>query len=356
MDYKLIVESLLYYSPKFRDVLYKMRDEISKDILSIEGEDIKDDLTFIDVDDDGMVTFSTMNNSIGKIRTIVKDSEMDSTWKRESGDTIYDLDSRGSGPNVYNSGRNQLRIGKLVKKLFGNRYNDSEIEKFVNNFKSQITKSQRFEIWEGKKIAKAYDESAYKFRVGSLGQSCMNNKFDWLSIYYNNPDTCKVLVLLEGNEIVARAILWKIDQSWEINNRHDRVRLKKLNIGWFLDRVYSTDDYMVLKMIKWCEKNGYATRYYNNSYDRDILNFNGHKICCELQVKANPPIGESFPYMDTFCRYDIYKKMLFNDAGHIDGNKKPGHILLSLMGQYSSKFYPKTSRIISKFKDFWKSI
>ena len=60
--------------------------------------------------------------------------------------------------------------------------------------------------------------------------------------------------------------------------------------------------------------------------------------------------------MDTFCRYDIYKKILFNDAGYIDGNKKPGHILLSLMGQYTSKFYPKTSRIISKFKDFWKNI
>ena len=132
--------------------------------------------------------------------------------------------------------------------------------------------------------------------------------------------------------------------------------MKKLNIGWFLDRVYSTDDYMVLKMIKWCEKSGYATRYYNNSSDRDILNFNGHKICCDLEVKASPPIGESFPYMDTFCRYDIYKKILFNDAGYIDGNKKPGHILLSLMGQYTSKFYPKTSRIISKFKDFFKSI
>jgi hypothetical protein len=109
-------------------------------------------------------------------------------------------------------------------------------------------------------------------------------------------------------------------------------------------------------MIKWCEKNGYATRYYNNSSDRDILNFNGHKICCDLEVKANPPIGESFPYMDTFCRYDIYKNILFNDAGYTDGNKKPGHILLSLMGEYTSKFYPKTSRIISKFKDFFKSI
>lgn len=352
MNYKLIIESLLYYSPKFRDTLYKMKDDISKDILSIEGDDIKPDLTFIDVDNDGLVTFSTMSNSIGKIRTIVKDSSMDSKWNRTSGDTIYDLDSRGSGPGVYGSGRNQVRIGKLVKKFFSEKYNDSEIEKFVNNFKSQTTKSQRFEIWDGKKISRAYDQSVYKFRVGSLGQSCMNNKFDWLSLYYNNQDTCKILVLLEGEEILARAILWKIDKSWEINNRYDRVRLKEINIEWFLDRVYSTDDYMVSKMTKWCEKNGYATRYYNNSSDREMIHFKGQKICCDLQVRANPPIAESFPYMDTFCRYDIYKKVLFNDSD----NRKAGHILLSTSGRYITKFYPKSTRFINRFKDFFKNV
>jgi hypothetical protein len=59
-------------------------------------------------------------------------------------------------------------------------------------------------------IAKAYDTSEYKFKVGSLGNSCMNDKFDYLEFYYINPEVCKVVVLLEDDKIIARALLWKI--------------------------------------------------------------------------------------------------------------------------------------------------
>jgi len=62
MNYKLLLESLLYYSPKFRQTLYKLKHEISKDLLSIEGENITPDLTFIDINDDCDITFSFIQN------------------------------------------------------------------------------------------------------------------------------------------------------------------------------------------------------------------------------------------------------------------------------------------------------
>ena len=67
MIYESILESLVYYSPKFRDIIKKIDSPISKELLNSEGDHILPDITFIDIDDDGTVTFSTMNNSIKKV-------------------------------------------------------------------------------------------------------------------------------------------------------------------------------------------------------------------------------------------------------------------------------------------------
>lgn len=61
MTYESILESLLYYSPRFREVMKKIDHPISKEILNHEGENILPDITFIDIDDDGLISFSTMN-------------------------------------------------------------------------------------------------------------------------------------------------------------------------------------------------------------------------------------------------------------------------------------------------------
>jgi hypothetical protein len=40
MTYESILESLLYYSPKFRDTLVKINHPIAKEILNSEGKTI----------------------------------------------------------------------------------------------------------------------------------------------------------------------------------------------------------------------------------------------------------------------------------------------------------------------------
>jgi len=211
MNYSLLLESILYYSPKFKNFLYKFNNEISKDILSIEGDNILPDISFLDVSDEGVITFSPMNQALNKIKKFSDfETSIDKEWNPEENNSIYKYDKRGFGPGVYSGNRNQIKLGKLVKNLFKNKYSDNQIEEFVNLFKAEISKIETVQIWEGKMIAKAYDTSEYKFKVGSLGNSCMNDKFDYLEFYYINPEVCKVVVLLEDDKIIARALLWKI--------------------------------------------------------------------------------------------------------------------------------------------------
>jgi hypothetical protein len=59
----LITESMVYFSPKFREKIALIDSPISQKLLDIEGNDIKDDITFIDFDKrDGMFSFKTMKN------------------------------------------------------------------------------------------------------------------------------------------------------------------------------------------------------------------------------------------------------------------------------------------------------
>jgi hypothetical protein len=59
----LLNESMVYFSPRFREKISKIDSPITKDLLNIEGSDIKDDISFIDfAEQEGMFTFKTMKN------------------------------------------------------------------------------------------------------------------------------------------------------------------------------------------------------------------------------------------------------------------------------------------------------
>ena len=57
----IINESIIYYSPELRKVLNRIKDiEISKDLIGVESTDIKPDITFVHLDKEGYLSFSTM--------------------------------------------------------------------------------------------------------------------------------------------------------------------------------------------------------------------------------------------------------------------------------------------------------
>jgi len=209
MKYESILESLLYYSPRFRDIINQIDHPVAKELLGSEGKNILPDITFIDIDDKGVVSFSTMNNSIRKISDFLKDtndSDFSQEWRREDADDIYQYDREGNGPGVYNSSRNEIKIGKLVNKILKSKFKDSDLEKFINLVKSSLEKKQDFSFLSGPDIYWGYSSNNYLSNKGTIGNSCMNDKA-YLELYVENKDACRLLVLMEDNKVVGRALV-----------------------------------------------------------------------------------------------------------------------------------------------------
>jgi len=131
-------------------------------------------------------------------------------------DRVWELDVERSEPAVGVYGvksRNSLKLGRFINRLFPNVYKDKEVEEFVNNYKAGLEKlSEHFELVEGADIGKWYHIDTYKKESGHLGSSCMNRApSSYFEIYMENPKQCRMLILVEDNELVGRAILWKVE-------------------------------------------------------------------------------------------------------------------------------------------------
>jgi hypothetical protein len=342
MTYESILESLLYYSPKFRDILGKINHPIAKEILNSEGGTISQDITFIDINEEGVVSFSAMAKAIKKISDFFEgdDLEMDNMFKKSENDDIFSYDMQGKGPGIYTTSRNDIKIGKLVNKILGSRYKDSDMEQFVNLVKAALENKQDFLVIKGTEINDAYNIDNYLSRYGSLGMSCMNNR-GFLPLYTKNPEVCQLVILKEMGKIIGRALLWKLDTVTSEN--------KKLNIRYHMDRIYTTDDYLIYKFQKYAEKNGWSYKTENNFSNKNRITFNNDIYKVKMTVKVNPGDYKIYPYMDTFTRLDIISGTLYNDSN----DNEQGHILSSTGGGSSSQYYPKFP-LIKKFKDFFR--
>jgi hypothetical protein len=342
MTYESILESLLYYSPKFRDILVKINHPIAKEILNSEGRTISQDITFIDINEEGVVSFSAMAKAIKKISDFFEgdDLEMDNMFKKSENDDIFSYDMQGKGPGIYTTSRNDIKIGKLVNKILGSRYKDSDMEQFVNLVKAALENKQDFLVIKGTEINDAYNIDNYLSRYGSLGMSCMNNK-EFIPLYTKNPEVCQLVILKEMGKIIGRALLWKLDTVTSGN--------KKLNIRYHMDRIYTTDDYLIYKFQKYAEKNGWSYKTENNFSNKNRITFNNNIYKVRMTIKVNPGEYRAYPYMDTFTRLDIIGGTLYNDSN----DNEQGHILNSTGGGSSSQYYPKFP-LIKKFKDFFK--
>ena len=125
--------------------------------------------------------------------------------------------------------RNEVGIGRFVNKLAPGKYNSKQIEEFINQFKSQLEKAgEVFDLVEGEDISKYYWYENYKEMSGTLGNSCMAKKRDLFEIYTQNQDVCKMLVLLEDDMVIGRALVWKLAsvrkdrKSTRLNSSHSQ--------------------------------------------------------------------------------------------------------------------------------------
>jgi hypothetical protein len=225
-----------------------------------------------------------------------------------------------------------------------------ELEDFVNKIKSSKDRGYEIKIVEGDEIKKYYKTEALvvggshnsNLSYSEIMRSCMRDKekvkpnvFD---IYTKNPESCKMVVMLDENGgLISRAILWKVNNSQ--NNRTNEyfggtnVEVgSKLNLPesfWFMDRVYSVENWMDKSIHDWATKNGYAFK--NRDWGQRSVQFNGaHSSHCEMQVDVKKIAYKGFPYMDTFIYYDVKNGKLRN----FDSDDFKGFNLQSTEGNY----------------------
>lgn len=350
----LLNESIIYFSPRMRNHLMLMNNPISDKILNMEGTDFKDfDTTFIDVDIEGNVSFIPMKKAIKLLNDKFPYStiDIDKSFDKEVADAIFKRDIENTNKiGIYTKNRNTIKIGKLVGRLFKGKLSDAEIEKFVNEFKASTTdKTEKISIVSGDDIKYWYNEEKYLEKRGTLGASCMADKPGYyFNIYAENPDTCRLVIMTIGDKLVARALLWKLNSidgdGIDKNNKPD----------YFLDRVYSIEDYQIEKVKKYAISQGWAVRKYNRVFEKEFIEWatskstatQTYEVSMSVKVKKSE-YKNSFPYMDTFIRYDHFNGLLWNDGDE----RKGGHILLSTAGGYR----PSISRrevYINRFRDF----
>jgi hypothetical protein len=330
-----INESIVYFSPKLREELAKVKHPIAKDILSKEGTNPKEDVTFLDVDSrEGYITFKTMKSMLKGIEEeapvpdlipLLKGVETEFN-KSYSDEYLTKLPS-------WNKARNPVKVGKIVNILSPGKWTPGDIEKFTDKFKAvqKGETSMTIKVVEGDEIAFWYDEKNYLSKDSSLGSSCMRyerckNYFD---IYTKNPEVCKMVCLLDEDEnnqpkLRARALIWKIDsiKSWKGTPKFE----------WFMDRQYAISDADVEYLKEWATREGYAYKTQNSFGGFTGVTFNDENFRINMTVQLKDERYRFFPYVDTFRRFGTEDSKLYNDE---DQDCEGDYLLNDTSGGYT---------------------
>lgn len=335
---RMINETYIYYSPDLVKVLKRIDNEISKDLLSISKTDIKPDVTFVNLDPgkEEYLSFTTARNAgnnISKIWThtgpdewfssVLNNSDLEAIWKAHQANKEGD---------VYSKSRNSLRIGRFINKVFPGKYNDKQIEEFVNSFKASLESGDKFEIVEGDEIALWYNYRNYLEVKGSLGNSCMKEKsYNIFNIYTKNPEVCRMLILKDGDKITGRALIWKLASIKRSGKEVEGVE-------YFLDRQYTIDDSDVVKFRNYAKEQGWAYKAHNNHHSLDPIIFNDDEFNADMTVQLKETSKGTYdymnyPYVDTFRRYNPDTGVLYNDE-ESDESYQGNYLLQSTDGRY----------------------
>jgi hypothetical protein len=336
---KAINESFLYYSPNVRKALTRMKDnDIATELLGSEGNDVKPDMTFIDLGKEGYLSFITMRNAKNLLTTAYPsmdwaekiDTEKLTDYEDYSNE-LHELDdtesSRGSG--VFKKSRNEVGLGRFVNKLFPGKYNSKQVEDFVNSFKASLEKAgESFELVEGEEIEFWYNSENYKEKSGTLGNSCMAQKRNIFGIYTENKDVCRMLILKEDDKLIGRALVWKLNTikagSKDIEEAPE----------YFMDRQYTINESDVDKFRNYAKEKGWSYKPYNNHHSYGTININGENKNLDLTIQVIAKDYRKYPYMDTFKRYNPETGILHNDDED-DSDYEGQYILDDTTGGYT---------------------
>lgn len=355
----LLLESNIAYSNNFKKVLKRMKDPIAQKLLELEDKDYDVTYNFFDtkIDSDTFITFTPdrvaqtimqsdkevikyvggkggwlKNNletngkifqilgfvpkteevynpkheEIGEIISKHKSEKTGKTWcyvKFGGGEGVYNIDKLVSAKQdlkqlVFTKNRQDIRVGRAIRLLLstaGISVPDAEIEKFVNDFRAQLSiindVFSRFEIVEGQELLYWYKRENYlNPYMGVLGDSCQAvGRADWLEIYIDNPQTVQLVILKSeerDDKICGRALLWTLEDG------------RKL-----MDYIYTNRDSDVNVFKEFAKAKGWL------QIDVDRGNY---------VAKIKPKWYDAYPSIDNMRYFDI-------ETGRITNNWKSGY-------------------------------
>ena len=230
-------------------------------------------------------------------------------------------------------GRIETRIGRLIRRIFGTKFNQVSVDNFVNKYKATVRSEldNHFELVSGNDISYWYHYSKYNETRGSLGGSCMQGDEcqKYFKIYTNNPNQVKLCILKENKDsdkIKGRALIWNI------SNPEGLI---------FMDRIYTNDDADSNLFLEYAKKNGWVTKKKQNYNNDTVILPDGTKTKYKLSVELDDNDFNRYPYMDTFKFFNKENKTLYNND-----NKIGKHItLVDTDGRYDEYDYDEPTYV-----------
>jgi hypothetical protein len=283
-----LLESVMVTSKEFKNIIHDMPngDKIADILYNIidDKTDIKTNYNLIDVDKEKNDEVSFLpDNQYQRFLT--------------------------KGDDVTTKTKGNAKIGRMINQILKdnghNQFKDTDVEKFINNFKSTWNKkhgivNRKTEVVKGKDILKWYNINNYNSDKGTLGSSCMRyekvNHF--MNIYAENPDKISMVIITDEGKLVARALFWVLDETSQGNKK------------FYLDRIYTEQDSDFQFLFDWvvdnlCNKDPKILASHKNSENQ-----------YEMKVFLNKVNFEHYPYADSF-NY-LYEKI--DKEGKILGN------------------------------------
>jgi hypothetical protein len=120
------------------------------------------------------------------------------------------MEGGSNSTNIYSKSRSDIKIGKLVNKLFPGKYSASELKSLLIHLKAGTENSaENWELVSGSDIINGILVIIIKIWKDNLVVLAWLGR-DIFSIYENNPDVCQMLILTEDDKLIGRAIVWKV--------------------------------------------------------------------------------------------------------------------------------------------------
>lgn len=358
--YDLICEAQIQYFKDLENILKELKSPIASDLLELSGKDIdvtsnyfnitdKDDMLsfyradtkfkYKIIDSDTIYTsfkslcklvgipykdYDLPDGTIGEVKKIYTKDDLREIYDAEIAHFVSDngencfIDINGLEKIKSESKPQEAKIGRLALKLLksnGKKYNDKELESFVNEFKAKIAiikdKLKLFELVKGEDIKYWYSDNRYDYeKEGSLHGSCM--RYDdcqqYFGIYIENSKVCSLLILKSENDedlIQARALVWTLSDG-----------------TIFMDRVYFSYESQVELFKAYAISKGWCFKQKQNSSDSENIIFDneGSHYTKDLKVELEKSEFGYYPYMDTLKYISKKKKTLSNDSKGSDGS------------------------------------